>query len=277
MFWLIFQDYDSRESLRSLQAGASMLSLLSYLAERIGSFFSWRSASLVLEKVNGGRRQGIEGIELGEWIRDKDKGTEKDEAEGLKKLLEEAEAEKKGGEVAKALEEMEKLRGDVELLKKELEEKNKAEEEKRKGEREVDPYSVAQDAVSEGEVIILLEALNTEIMEVAHTIAQAFTNIGRPAASEDTADELREAISGATEILGLNMVGLLQAHQRSGAGGDEDTVKMALQASIIAYMHWIISSWYFENPEDEHLLSEIYARVRETGGYTSHCNPLHLS
>ena len=277
MFWLIFQDYDSRESLRSLQAGASMLSLLSYLAERIGSFFSWRSASLVLEKVNGGRRQGIEGIELGEWIRDKDKGTEKDKAEGLKKLLEEAEAEKKGGEVAKALEEMEKLRGDVELLKKELEEKNKAEEEKRKGEREVDPYSVAQDAVSEGEVIILLEALNTEIMEVAHTIAQAFTNIGRPAASEDTADELREAISGATEILGLNMVGLLQAHQRSGAGGDEDTVKMALQASIIAYMHWIISSWYFENPEDEHLLSEIYARVRETGGYTSHCNPLHLS
>jgi len=256
-----------------------MLSLLSYLAEKIGNFFSW-PASLVLGKVNDDRRQGIEGIELGKWVQNKDERTGKDEAEGLKKLLEDEEAEKKAGkkegEVAKAMEETERLRDDVERLKKELEERQKAEEEKRKGEREVDPYLVAQDTISEDEVIILLKALNEEIMEVAHRVARALANTGRPAPSEDTTDELKEAILGATEILGLNMVELLQAPQRSDTDGDEDAVRIALQASMTAYMHWIISSWYFENPEDEHLLSEVYARVREIGGYTSCLNMLDL-
>jgi len=252
-----------------------MLSLLSYLAEKIGSFFAW-PASLVLEKVNDDRRQGIEGIELEKWAKNKDESTGKDEAEGLRKLLGDEEAEKKEGEVAKAMEETERLRDDVERLEKELEEKEKAEEEKRNGERKIDPYLVVRDTISEDAVIILLEALNEEIMEVAHAIARAFVNTGRPAPSEDTADELKEAILGATEILGLNMVELLQTPQRPGAGGDEDAVRIALQASMTAYMHWIISSWYFENPEDEHLLSEVYARVREIGGYTSRLHTLDL-
>lgn len=263
-----------RYSLRNLQTGSNMLWLLSYLAEKIGSFFSW-PASLVLGKVNDDRRQGIEGIELEKWVQNKDERTGKDEVEGLKKLLEDEEAEKEG-EVAKAMEETERLRDDVERLKKELEERQEAEEEKRKGKREIDPYSMAQDTISEDEVIILLEALNKDIKEVAHTVARAFANTGRPTPSEDTTDELKEAILGATEILGVSMVELLQAPQKSGTGGNEDTVTIALQASLSAYVHWIISSWFFENPEDEHLLSEVYARVREMGGCTSCLNMLDL-
>jgi len=245
-----------------------MLWLLSYLAEKIGSLLSW-PASSVLGKVNDDQRQGIEGVELGKWAQNKDERAGKDEAEGLKKLLEDEEAEKKEGEVAKAMEETERLRSDVQRLKKELEERQKTEEEKRKGEREVDSYLVVQGTFSEDEVIIHLKELNKDIMEVARTVARAFANTSRPAPSEDIADELKEAILGATEILGQNMVELLQAFQQSGTGGNEDAVTIALQASLSAYVHWIISSWFFENPEDEHLLSEVYARVREMGGYTS--------
>ncbi|EKM81363.1 hypothetical protein AGABI1DRAFT_119811 [Agaricus bisporus var. burnettii JB137-S8] len=72
-------------------------------------------------------------------------------------------------------------------------------------------------------------------------------------------EELKEAFACVEEILGYRMVDLL----RKNVDDDGDTVRIALKTSMAAYTHWIISSWYFENPEDEHLLSEIYARVRE--------------
>ncbi|KAF9444309.1 hypothetical protein P691DRAFT_677828 [Macrolepiota fuliginosa MF-IS2] len=105
--------------------------------------------------------------------------------------------------------------------------------------------------------------------EVAQTITRAFASVQRPPPrlpSEEPSEDFKEAVVGVAEILGPRMVELLQSPRRQmlAQGGDEGTVKMALKASMAAYTHWIISSWYFENPEDEHLLSEIYARVRET-------------
>lgn len=247
-----------------------MLSIASYLAEKISSFIPWRSAASVFEKVSGNQRQGVEGVELGERA-----GAGWEEVGRLKRLLDEAKDKEEEG--VKALQEVEELRSEVERLKKELsggrEEKGKqkASEEKGDGDNDealADPYLKARASASEDNVISLLEALNVEIMEVAQVVARAFANTRRPAPplpSEELSEDLKEAICGATEILGSAMVELLQAAQPQVDTGNDDAVQMALRASMTAYTHWIISSWYFENPEDEHLLSEIYARVRETG------------
>lgn len=246
-----------------------MFSILSYLAEKISSLIPWRSAASALNNTGGNRRQEIEGTELGERAGSGKEAANEDEVKRLKKLLEEVSAS--GEESSKALEEVKTLRGEIERLKGELE---RTKSEANKGEADVgrvDPYSVTQDGASEAEVISLLEALNTEIMEVAQAVVRAFANSSRPVPqppSEELSEELKEAVIGATEILGLGTVELLQAPQHRGLSGDEDTVRMALKASMAAYVHWIISSWYFENPEDEHLLSEIYARVRETEDQT---------
>jgi hypothetical protein len=46
---------------------------------------------------------------------------------------------------------------------------------------------------------------------------------------------------------------------------DPILVQMGLQTAMVDYSHRVISSWCFESPEDERMLSEVYARVRETG------------
>ncbi|TFK45168.1 hypothetical protein BDQ12DRAFT_674251 [Crucibulum laeve] len=120
------------------------------------------------------------------------------------------------------------------------------------------------DSLSGAEVISLVEALNSEILQTAAFMAESFqfeeknsitSNLGEM--SKDT----KEAYAAAEEILGTRMVELLRLSEHHE---DPMLVQIAFQASIAAYAHWIIASWYFEDPEDEHLLSEIYARVRES-------------
>ena len=49
---------------------------------------------------------------------------------------------------------------------------------------------------------------------------------------------------------------------------DPILIQISFQENVAAYTHWIVLSWCFESPEDEHMLSEIYARVREAGKST---------
>ncbi|KXN86017.1 hypothetical protein AN958_10574 [Leucoagaricus sp. SymC.cos] len=248
-----------------------MFSIALYLAEKITSLIPWRSAASVLETTSADRGKRIGGGDSEERVGAGSEGGEWEEVERLRKLLEEVRIkEEESGEVRR---EVEELRGEVVRLKRELEggQSEKVKGKQRATDEEVtepsDPCSVKQDTASEDDVILLLQSLNGEIMEVAQSIARAFTNVRRPAPplpSDELSEDLKEAIGGATEILGPAMVELLQAPQRRGMSGGEGAVRMALKASMAAYTHWIISSWYFENPEDEHLLSEIYARVRET-------------
>ena len=44
---------------------------------------------------------------------------------------------------------------------------------------------------------------------------------------------------------------------------DPILVQMGLQTAMVGYTHWVTSSWCFESPEDERMLNEVYARVRE--------------
>jgi hypothetical protein len=119
------------------------------------------------------------------------------------------------------------------------------------------------DILSGAEVIKLVEALNGEIMQTAAVMAEAFTiEEKRVDAKDGESDEIGKVYARAGEIVGYRMAEMLRASEHHE---DPILVQMGLQTAMVGYTHWVISSWCFESPEDERMLSEVYARVRETG------------
>ena len=122
------------------------------------------------------------------------------------------------------------------------------------------------DQLSGADVIKLVEDLNGEIMQTAATLAEELPlelkgntqSNGKDLESEDFV----EAYTRAEDVIGPRLAELLRTTDHNE---DPIMIQIALQASMSAYTHWIVSSWCFESPEDEHMLSEIYARVREAG------------
>ncbi|KAH9485813.1 hypothetical protein JR316_0002728 [Psilocybe cubensis] len=138
------------------------------------------------------------------------------------------------------------------------------------------------DQLSGADVIKLVEGLNAEIMQTAAVLAEELGvekkdgketgggNVAMSGADVDSGageaetmepDDLKEAYARTEEIIGPRMADLLKTTEHHE---DPILIQIALQASMAAYTHWIVSSWCFETPEDEHMLSEIYARVRES-------------
>ena len=122
------------------------------------------------------------------------------------------------------------------------------------------------DILSGAEVIKLVEALNGEIMQTAAVMAEAFSieEKRRVEAKNGEAEEMSKVYARAGEIVGYRMAEMLRTSEHHE---DPILVQMGLQTAMVGYTHWVISSWCFESPEDEHMLSEVYARVRETGKY----------
>ncbi|KAF9476873.1 hypothetical protein BDN70DRAFT_949660 [Pholiota conissans] len=120
------------------------------------------------------------------------------------------------------------------------------------------------DQLSNVEVVSLLENLNSEIMQIAASMTEELLIEEKKIdleGKEQESDEAREAYARAEDTVGPRMAELLKSSEHHE---DPILVQLAVQASMSAYTHWVISSWVFESPEDEHMLSEIYARVRET-------------
>ena len=154
------------------------------------------------------------------------------------------------------------------------------------------------DTLSGADIIGMLNSLNSEIYQIAALVAESFEfkekrrkrgwrevrdviepgkkvesagedvesgtgeqeeNAGEEAEKEA---EMLEVYASATEILGPRMVELLK---KSEHHEDPTIIQIAFQAGMSAYTNWIVTSWYFDDPEEEHLLSEIYTRVREAG------------
>jgi len=123
------------------------------------------------------------------------------------------------------------------------------------------------DQLSGADIIKLVEELNTEIMQTAATMAEELAINEKKIdaeGKEQESDESREASTRTEEIVGSRMTELLKVSEHHE---DPILIQIAFQTGMVAYAHWMISSWCFESPEDEHMLSEIYARVREAGEY----------
>ena len=123
------------------------------------------------------------------------------------------------------------------------------------------------DILSGAEVIKLVEALNGEIMQTAAVMAEAFIiEEKRLEAKNGESEEMGKVYARASEIVGHRMAEMLRMSQHHE---DPILVQMGLQTAMVGYSHWVISSWCYESPEDERMLGEVYARVRETGKYIS--------
>lgn len=126
-------------------------------------------------------------------------------------------------------------------------------------------FLTKSDLLSNVEVVSLVENLNSEIMQIAASMTEEFPIEEKKIdveGKQQESDETREAYARAEDTVGPRMAELLKTSEHHE---DPILVQLAVQASMTAYTHWIISSWVFETPEDEHMLSEIYARVREAG------------
>ncbi|KAF9047802.1 hypothetical protein BJ165DRAFT_1122543 [Panaeolus papilionaceus] len=120
------------------------------------------------------------------------------------------------------------------------------------------------DQTSGADVIRLVEELNAEVMQTAATMAEGLQIEEKklqPGGKELESNEMREADARTEEYIGPRLTELLKTSEHYE---DPILIQIALQAGMTAYVHWAISSWCFESQDDEHMLSEIYARVRET-------------
>ncbi|KAJ7905236.1 hypothetical protein B0H13DRAFT_1881244 [Mycena leptocephala] len=119
----------------------------------------------------------------------------------------------------------------------------------------------AEDRLTDQAVLVLVHALNTEIKETAGFLADSFEfekkkdGAGQP---EDV-EEMAEVYERATEILGHELVNILRA---SDHHHDPALVRLAFQGGMVEYARWMSASWFFEDPEDEQLLADIYQHVR---------------
>ena len=121
------------------------------------------------------------------------------------------------------------------------------------------------DQFAGGDVIKLVQLLNAEILQTAARMAEELTIKEKKIdveGKEQESDETTAAITRTEEIIGPRLTELLRTSEHHE---DAILIQTAFQTGMAAYSHWMISSWCFESPEDEHMLSEIYARVREAG------------
>ncbi|KAF7362884.1 hypothetical protein MVEN_00638400 [Mycena venus] len=121
----------------------------------------------------------------------------------------------------------------------------------------------AEDRLTDQAVLVLVQALNTEIKETAAFLADSFEfeekkDGGGVVVAADS-EEMVEVYERATEILGHQLVDILRV---SDHHHDPAVVRLAFQSGMIEYARWMSASWFFEDPEDEQLLADIYQRVR---------------
>ncbi|KAJ7224613.1 hypothetical protein GGX14DRAFT_557471 [Mycena pura] len=119
----------------------------------------------------------------------------------------------------------------------------------------------AEDRLTAQAVLVLVQALNTEIKKTAEFLASSFEFEEKKDEGGVTADveELVEIYERATEVLGSDMVGILRSADHHH---DTALVRLAFQGGMVEYARWMSASWFFEDPEDEQLLADVYQHLR---------------
>ncbi|KAL0956690.1 hypothetical protein HGRIS_002816 [Hohenbuehelia grisea] len=120
--------------------------------------------------------------------------------------------------------------------------------------------SLRTDESSADDVTNLVRTLNSEISDVAVAMAKLLETEEIEEGDEDE-EQSQRAYSQAVEVLGATMVDLLRKQNRRR---NPMFLQWAFQACMSAFSDWMISSWYFEDPQSEQVLTSIYEQLRET-------------
>ncbi|KAF7350550.1 hypothetical protein MSAN_01614600 [Mycena sanguinolenta] len=116
------------------------------------------------------------------------------------------------------------------------------------------------DRLTDQAVLLLVQQLNRKITETAAELADAFEfEEKKEKDALPESEEMVEVHERATEILGHELVDILRTADHHE---DPALVRLAFQSGMIEYARWMSASWFFEDPEDEQLLADIYQRVR---------------
>ena len=136
-------------------------------------------------------------------------------------------------------------------------------------------FLTTADKLSNVDVVNLVDALNAEILQVSALVADAFTFGPKNGGEGDmNSEDVEEALARATETVGPRMVQLLMASEHNE---DPILVQIAFQGGLCAYVQWIISSWYFESPDNEQLLRDVYTHIRDSGKPSCPFDPTDLT
>ncbi|KAF8629985.1 hypothetical protein AX15_003174 [Amanita polypyramis BW_CC] len=122
-------------------------------------------------------------------------------------------------------------------------------------------FLTTTDKLSNVDVAHLVDALNAEILQVSALIADAFTFGAKNGNGVVESEEIDESLARATETVGPRMVHLLMSSEHNE---DPILVQIAFQGGLCAYVQWIISSWYFESPDNEQLLRDVYYHIKDS-------------
>ncbi|GLB37970.1 hypothetical protein LshimejAT787_0410210 [Lyophyllum shimeji] len=125
-------------------------------------------------------------------------------------------------------------------------------------------YLTKADVLSGADVVSLLNTLNSEVYQTAAMVAEAFEfrvkNGQERTRTEEEAAAMEEVYISTGEIVGPRLLGLLRTAEHHQ---DPTIVQVAFQAGMAAYANWIVTSWDFEDPDDERGLSKIYGTIRQ--------------
>jgi hypothetical protein len=116
------------------------------------------------------------------------------------------------------------------------------------------------DSLSGADVIGMVEGLNTEVSQTAAFVADSF-EFEKPQSGVEE-ETVQEAGVRVSEILGERMTRLLRQSEHAD---DPMLIQIAFQSAMLGFSEWLIESWYFEEPDSDRFLQEIYGKVRDGG------------
>ena len=117
------------------------------------------------------------------------------------------------------------------------------------------------DLVTPADVIGMVEELNRGVLQAASYIADGF-KFEKMDESERPSEEVRDARSEASRILGRRMVDMMHSTEHAGAPA---LVQIALQASIHSCCRRIVAARHFDRSRYGSLLTEICRGISDDG------------
>ncbi|KAG6901752.1 hypothetical protein C0995_008317 [Termitomyces sp. Mi166 len=118
------------------------------------------------------------------------------------------------------------------------------------------------DALSDADVIALVNALNSEMYQMAAMVAEAFDYKARVEEVESSVEEvdgLTEVHASVIDAIGAKMVEMLKS---SDHREDPTIIQIAFQAAMAAYSNWIVRSWNLEEQEADIGFNKVYKEIR---------------
>ncbi|ESK91428.1 hypothetical protein Moror_2701 [Moniliophthora roreri MCA 2997] len=120
-------------------------------------------------------------------------------------------------------------------------------------------FLAERDRLTDDDVVRFVRSLNGEIRRASGLLVDTFmSEIQRP--HMEKSKEVHEAMDYTKELLGEKMADMIK---NVGHRGHALLLRISFQASMCAWVEWIITSWAYRGREEENIFQDIYDELRE--------------